>query len=439
MYNQFFTNFRRCRRSNLIVFRSENALKRLILLILLAALCMPAASASVPHTRDEVRNAYLNINDWWDESPYAEPPSVTAPYRTGAIHEGALSDAVDYLNFLRWLAYIDAPVSLSRIYDFQCQHGAVLLAALDRVSHDAPPAEGMDRDFYESAHNATLSGNIAKFNWMRPSIIREGVEYFIRDDGDVNLPVLGHRRWALNPLMGSTGFGLANSESGMSYVVMYAHDFGNAGADWTKVCWPSEGAFPADFMHADLAWSVSLNPDIYDVTLCTPIITLKELESGLSFRFDPVTGNSDGFCAYSMESYGAGPCLIFRPDLSEAGFSDYQQNQRWQVTVNGLYDVNGKFSPIEYTVEMISLFPQDPVNVEISDLEATVSIGDTLALSANVIPAYADDLSVTWKSSDESVAIVDENGFVTAIAPGYCDIIASSANGREDYCVLTVE
>ena len=422
------------------MFSGVKCLVRKLFCALLAFMLFSSfAMAESLHTRDDVRNAYKNISFGHEGSPYALSPCVTAPYEAGEIEQSALSDAVNYLNFIRYLAYIDTPVTLSRIYNYQCQHGAVLLAANDHVSHDAPCAPDMDVNFYESAHNATLSGNIAKFNWMRPSIIREGVEYFIRDDGDVNLPVLGHRRWALNPLMGSTGFGLANSESGMSYVVMYAHDFGNAGADWTKVCWPSEGAFPADFMHADLAWSVSLNPDIYDVTLCTPIITLKELESGLSFRFDPVTGNSDGFCAYSMESYGAGPCLIFRPDLSEAGFSDYQQNQRWQVTVNGLYDVNGKFSPIEYTVEMISLFPQDPVNVEISDLEATVSIGDTLALSANVIPAYADDLSVTWKSSDESVAIVDENGFVTAIAPGYCDIIASSANGREDYCVLTVE
>ena len=413
-------------------------MKKLICLIAAIAVCMTCALGEGLHTREDVRAAYVAIADWHEGTPYLEEPLVTAPYAAGEIHEKALSDACDYLNFLRWLAYIDTPVSLSRIYNFQCQHGATLLAANDRVSHDAPIAPGMDKNFYESAHNATLSGNIAKFNWMRPSIIREGVEYFVRDDGDSNLPILGHRRWALSPLMGSTGFGLANSESGMSYVVMYAHDFGAQDSEWSEVCWPSEGAFPADFIHSDLAWSITLNEDVYGISMCMPEITLTEKESGLTFRFNPITGESDGFCVFSFENYGAGPCLIFRPDFSETDFTDYQQNQRWTVRVDGLYDADGTPLPLEYTVDMISLYPQDPVNVEISHLDAEISAGEVLALSAKVIPAYADDLSLSWRSTDESVAIVDENGLVTAISPGKCEIIASSINGREDYCALTV-
>ena len=414
-------------------------MKKLCCLIACALLFVTCARGEKIHTRDDVRNAYFSINDWHEDTPYAENPVITAPYAPGEINAEALSDALDYLNFIRWLAYMDTPVSLSRIYNYQCQHGAVLLAANDRVSHDSPIAPGMDRNFYESAHNATLSGNIAKFNWMRPSIIREGVEYFVRDDGDANLPVLGHRRWALNPLMGSTGFGLANSETGMSYVVMYAHDFGMPEAEWFHTLWPSPGAFPADFMHADLAWSITLNPEKYALSESTPKITLTEAESGLSFRFDPMTGRNDGFCTFSFENYGSGPCLIFRPDFSGTDFTDYQQNQRWTVRVDGLYDADGLPAPLEYEVDMISLFPQDPVNVEVSILEKTIPVGETLQLSAKVIPGYADDLTITWRSTDLSVADVDENGLVSALCAGKCDIIASSVNGREDYCALTIK
>lgn len=413
-------------------------LKKLFCVILFLTLAFPAARAEKIHTRDEVRNAYQQVRQQWENSPYLTEPETQAPYAAGEIHPHALEDATSYLNFIRYLAYIDTPVTLSRIYTYQCQHGATLMAALDYVDHDAPRAPGMDENFYDSAHNATLSSNIAKFNWMRPSIIREGVEYFVRDDGESNLSLLGHRRWLLNPAMNATGFGLANSETGMSYVLMYAHDFGNADADWSQICWPSEGAFPAELMHSDLAWSVSLNPEKYQLSLCTPKVSLTAPEIGLKFEFDPITGQSDGFCTLSFENYGSGPCLIFRPDFSETDFTDYQQNQCWQVSITGLYDLSGTPQSLEYTVEMIALQPIDPANVEISSLEASISAGETLSLTAQVIPRYADDLSIAWKSSDPSIASVSDQGVVTAHQAGQCRIIAESVNGRWDYCALTV-
>ena len=195
--------------------------------LLILLLQIPALAG---HTREEVRRAYRAVSDWSEGSPYAREPKVTAPYDEGLLSEASAEDALNFLNFARWLCGLD-PVRRSAIYDYQCQHGAVLLAALDYVDHNAPRPADMDRNFYDSAHLATTSGSIVKFNWMRSSILREGVEYFLRDDGESNLASLGHRRWALNPLMASTGFGLANSASGMSYVLMYAHDLGNPDAE----------------------------------------------------------------------------------------------------------------------------------------------------------------------------------------------------------------
>ena len=412
--------------------------KYICLMAVLLLLGNSALGQPLLHTRDSVRAAYRAINDWTEDSPYVLTPSIVPPYAAGELNEASMQDALNYLNFLRWLAYLETPVSLSRIYNYQCQHGAVLLAALDYVDHNAPAARDMDGNFYDSAHIATASSNIAKFNWMRPSILREGVEYFLRDDGDANLPALGHRRWALNPEMAATGFGLANSESGMSYVLMYAHDMGNPSAEWSEVCWPSAGAFPADLMYADLAWSITLNPDEYDLSASLPVVTLTEETAGLSFRFEFATETGDGFCALNSDGYGAGPCLIFRPDFEDTDFIDYQQNQRWQVRVEGLCTREGESVVLEYAVDMISLFVQDVVNVEISRTEAEMRAEETLQLSANVVPSYADDLSITWISTDPAVARVDSQGTVTAVASGRCEIIARSANGREDACALTV-
>jgi uncharacterized protein YjdB len=68
---------------------------------------------------------------------------------------------------------------------------------------------------------------------------------------------------------------------------------------------------------------------------------------------------------------------------------------------------------------------------------ATVIEGDTLTLTATVNPDNADDKTVTWKSSDTSVAIVD-NGVVITLAPGKATISAT-AGGKTATCVVTVE
>lgn len=409
---------------------------RMLIFMLIGLLA--ASPAGAFESREALRESYQALGKVRLETLYARQPSVRAPYDPGALEEAALADALNYLNFLREVANLE-PVARSSLYDARCQHGATLLAALDYADHNAPRPEDMEADFYESAHWATSSSNLARFNWMRPTILREGLEYFVRDDGEANLPVLGHRQWLLNPLMADTGFGLANSESGMSYVLMYAHDQGNADAAWSEVCWPSAGAFPVELMHANLAWSATLNAGMYDIQNSQIRVTLEEESLGLRFEFDCTNALGDGFCAVSDAGYGAGPCVIFRPDFSKMDFTDYEQNQRWTVRIRGLKLVSGGETALEYRVEMSSLYPQEVANLELSQLKARLRAGETLKLKADVIPSYADNLNVTWRTTDETVAQVDASGTVTAIAAGSCQIIAESANGRYDACEVTVE
>lgn len=410
-------------------------MKKWFFFVLISVLLQPAALAF--ESRDEMRGAYAALYSFPGDTPYVRDPQVRSPYEPGEISEGVLNEALDYLNFLRAVADLQ-PVEHSPIYDYQCQHGAVLLAALDYVDHYAPNPGDMEKNFYDSAYLATSSSNIAKFNWMRPSILREGIAYFARDDGDANLPVLGHRRWLLNPVMNATGFGLANSETGMSYVAMYAHDMGRPDARWSVVCWPAAGVFPVELMHGHLAWSVSLNPEVYDVAASRITVELREEKLGLSFFFDCETGEGDGFCGVSMENYGSGPCVIFRPDFDDTDFTDYEQNQEWTVTISGLVTADGAQTEMSYVTRMASLYPQDVANIELSQLEAELEPDETLMLSASVIPDYADDLSVEWSTDNPFVAVVDVSGRVTAVAPGECAITAASANGRSDVCRITV-
>lgn len=412
-------------------------LKRFFCLLLICLVCLES-SACLAASRDEIRNAYRLVTERYSAtSPYETQPDP-GKFAPGNLTEEARSEALAYLNFLRWIAGLE-PVALNEIYNLRSQNAALVLAANDELTHQPAQPAGMPDELYESALLGASQSNIARFNWMQPQILIDGIEYFARDDGAFNLSRLGHRRWLLNPCMAETGFGLANAKTGISYTAMYAVDDGNAGAQWDRVCWPAEGHFPAELMRSDIPWSVSLNDELYNAAASKPVILMTEQSSGAEFRFDIATGKADGFCTMSSEAYGCGSCLIFRPDLAEKGIPEYEQNQVWDVWIGGLMMVDGSFSEISYRVEMISLYPQDVANVELSRIEAELATGESLQLRADVVPSYADDTGIQWSSSDTGVADVDASGMVRAIAPGTCEITASSANGRSDTCRVTVK
>ena len=64
--------------------------------------------------------------------------------------------------------------------------------------------------------------------------------------------------------------------------------------------------------------------------------------------------------------------------------------------------------------------------------------GSTASLTATISPADATDKSITWASSNPTVASV-ENGTVTAHSEGVAVIIATTTNGKTVTCTVTVE
>lgn len=66
--------------------------------------------------------------------------------------------------------------------------------------------------------------------------------------------------------------------------------------------------------------------------------------------------------------------------------------------------------------------------VTLSDSTATVSVGGTFTLTPNVMPPNATNKSVTWSSSDPSVASV-AGGVVTGVAVGQANITVTTQDG----------
>lgn len=90
----------------------------------------------------------------------------------------------------------------------------------------------------------------------------------------------------------------------------------------------------------------------------------------------------------------------------------------------------------------VSVSEPDPEVIEVSSIvldttSDTLNVGQSLVLTATVYPSNATNKTVSWSSSNTSVATVS-NGTVTAKAAGNAVITASSNNGKQATCNITV-
>ena len=100
-------------------------------------------------------------------------------------------------------------------------------------------------------------------------------------------------------------------------------------------------------------------------------------------------------------------------------------------STNELTFKSDKFSIYVLTYKDTYYSPSYPVTgIKVSpDTLTLTKKGETVQLTAEVTPSYADNKRVTWQSSDEKVATVDENGKVTAVGNGTATITATSVSG----------
>ena len=233
-----------------------------------AELIASGSNAQAPsvevRTEDEIREFYdshpfsFSGSSKWDVTPSLS--SETA----GKLSGDTVTQALNALNFIRFIAGIPSDVSNNEDYEAVAQAGTTLLTGVGTLSHNPQKPAGVSDEFYELAYEGTSSSNLAMgYRNLSQNIITGWM-----DDGDAgNISRTGHRRWCLDPNMKETGFGHSGSYTAM--YAFYSADHRDEWAyDYNYIPWPAQ-TMPVEYFYGP--WSISFSDKEYRLSSSDPV------------------------------------------------------------------------------------------------------------------------------------------------------------------------
>ncbi len=87
----------------------------------------------------------------------------------------------------------------------------------------------------------------------------------------------------------------------------------------------------------------------------------------------------------------------------------------------------------------VKVIDKEVTSITLSSTDVSVKVGKKIQLSAKTQPSDAPSEVLEWSSSNEKVAIVNSDGFVTGVKSGVASITCKSENGKEASCTVTVK
>lgn len=284
-----------------------------------------------------------------------EEPSLNKPYKAGVLDDTTLTSALSMLNRMRYIAGINADVTLDEEMNEKASAGSLVNALIEELpkheplpTHFPDPPAGMmtaDDPLFILGYDGASHSNLLSYS-LQYDLAHQGIQWWMDDTGKEEVGFLGHRRWFINPAMGKTGFGVTTSKKGTSFGAAYAVDASGSGRQ-SLVAWPAQEMPVQHFSNADVAWSLSVGTEINASDVG---VTLVRRSDNRTWKFgkDGNTGG-DGASFSVHNGYGQPGCIIFRPgDLKAINAGDY-----FDVTVNINDDTVDR--TIQYTVHFFDL------------------------------------------------------------------------------------
>lgn len=264
----------------------------------------------------------------------------------GKLEDSLLNDGLSRTNLIRFLAGLPNDIELDNSLNNQAQHGAMILAKLNTLTHNPQKPADMDDKFYNTSLTACKTSNlIVSSNYS----LSESVNSYIFDSDENNIKTLGHRRWILNPPLKKVGFGLVKNDSRFFSAMSIMDTSRKPDFDYDFISWPSKDLFPSSFITGNTAWSVSINPKIYNSRLTDSIeVKLTRKTDNKIWLFSKINLNySQNFMTIDKQGFGVPFCIIFRP----SDIKLYQTGEIFEVSINNIYKKSGEKTSINYLVE----------------------------------------------------------------------------------------
>jgi len=160
--------------------------------------------------------------------------------------------------------------------------------------------------------------------------------------------------------------------------------------------------------------------------------TEKEMQTGETVQFTyhsaPYVGNEENLNIISWESSDPNVATV-----DENGNVTAVSAGCTQIKV-----VSSSQSFANYESSCFVIVTQAADSVELNKTAVNVGVGQQYALKATVSPSDAPQ-EVVWSTSDRKLAVVDENGVITAKKAGTVTITATTSNGKTATCKVNVK
>ncbi|MDO4325994.1 MAG: Ig-like domain-containing protein [bacterium] len=385
------------------------------------------------HTESEIQDYFeTHPFDLSKKDTFSVTPDINAEI-AGKLTDESVTNALNALNFIRYVAGIPSDLTINEEYEEYAQAGTTLLCKVHELQHTPSKPAGVSDAFYQKGYTGTSSSNLA-YSSANDNLAYAVVRQWMNDGSSSNIDRVGHRRWCLNPHMEQTGFGHSNV-----YTAMYAFDnFSSDEYAYSYIPWPAQ-TMPVQYFNGP--WSVSLSPDLYDAKNSHATVTLTSRRTGKVYTLDETCTDPSGkYFNLNLGNYGYGPCIIFEPRET------FHAGDIVDVSISGLKYLSGADTSITYTVTFFDMEQteqpqQKPLqSITLNASSVSLAANATYQLHATMNPADATDASldqIVWTSSDASIASVDKTGKVTALSAGSAKITAA-LNGKSATCTITV-